>query len=227
MKSSASVLLRKMKVALTPRGWLLKTTLSNGAIAYGKNKPGFGGRGIHIYGDALEPEFQVLEQFLDSTGVFVDVGANTGIYSLKAAKHFNNSGCVLAIEPFPEILAMLHHSVQANGFTNVRLRNLGVCDRTTARVLWMNFGAPTTFSAIKKDPTAAPLSVLMVSLDDLFEWEQLNRLDYLKIDAEGAEPDILLGARNVIETYRPIIQLETRVVDCPFNSPTTQSSTHR
>src|SRR5215208_1443148 len=120
------VLLRKTRVALTPRSWLLKTRLSNGAVVYGKNRAGYGGRGIYVLRDLVEPEFQHLERFLGTSGVFVDVGASTGIYTLKMAKHFGNDGVVLAIEPFPDTIATLYRSVAANGFTNVRLRNLAV-----------------------------------------------------------------------------------------------------
>lgn len=191
-------------------------TLSNGAIVYGKNRAGFGGRGIYIYRDSIEPEFQCLERFLDSRGVFVDVGASTGIYSLKAAKHFDTNSVVLAIEPFPDVFATLHHNIKANGFTNVRLRNFCAGDRTGMRILWMNFGRPNLFSLIKKDSNASSLPILTVSLDDLFKWEGLDRLDYIKIDVEGAEQEVIKGAKIVIEKYRPIMQLEVSIVDIPI-----------
>jgi len=213
MKISIQVLMRMAIVALLPRGWLLKAILANGARVYGKNRAGFGGRGVYIYRDALEPEFQYLERFLDPSGVFVDVGANTGIYSIKAAKHYGTSGVVLAIEPFPDVLATLYYSVQANRFSNVRLRNFCAGERTQAMSLWMNFGKPNSFSLIKRDPSALPLSILTVSLDDLFQWEGLERLDYLKIDAEGSEQQVLTGAKSVIEKHRPIIQLEVSIAD--------------
>lgn len=211
MHISAQILLRMMRVALTPRGWLLKTRLPNGAVIYGENRAGFGGRGIYIYRDSIEPEFQHLDRFLDTEGVFVDVGASTGIYSIKAAKHFGAHGLVLAIEPVPDVLATLYRSVQANGFTNVRLRSLCVGDRTGVRMLWRNFGKPHSFSLIRRDPSASPLSVLTVALDDLLNWEGLDRLDYLKIDVEGAEQQVLAGARRAIEEHRPIIQVEVSI----------------
>ena len=52
------------------------------------------------------------------------------------------------------------------------------------------------------------LSVLCVSLTDLCKWEAIDRLDYLKIDAEGAEDMILEGGVEIIERFRPIIQVE-------------------
>jgi FkbM family methyltransferase len=216
-KTPFNTLLRKIQIALTPKGWLLKTRLSNGAVVYGKNLSGFGGRGIYVYRDAIEPEFEHLEKFLDRTGVFVDVGANTGIYTLKAAKHYGNQGTVIALEPFPDVAATLHHSIQANGFTNVRLRNFCAGAKTTAATFWMNLGSPHSFSLVKSDETAACLSTLTVALDDLFTWEGLDRLDYLKIDAEGAEAQVLAGAAKLLEKHRPILQMEVWLSEVAFD----------
>jgi len=205
---------RMLRVAVTPGQWLLKSVLANGAIVCGKNIQGYGGRGVYIYRDALEPELEALDGFLASTGVFVDIGANTGIYALKAAKHFGGkTGTVLAVEPFVDVLATLYHSVDINGFSNMRLRNFAVGDKTGATTFWMNFKRPHSFGMLKRDDGATSLSSLVVKLDDLFAWEGLDRLDYLKIDAEGAEQQILAGGKQVITRCRPIIQLEVNVSD--------------
>jgi len=212
-----NVLMRKVRVALTPRDWLLKTQLSNGALVFGKNRCGYGGRGVYIFRDAVEPELERFEELLDPAGVFVDVGANTGIYTLKAAKHLTEKGgIVIAIEPFPDVLASLSYSVRTNGFRNVRLRNFCSGEVTGAATLWQNFKKPNSFGLEKRDANAVGLSTLVVALDDLFEWEGLKRLDYLKIDAEGSEPRVLAGARQTITKYRPIIQMEISVEDLGF-----------
>lgn len=202
------VFLRKVRVAITPREWLLKTRLSNGAVVYGRNRAGHGGRGVYILRDSIEPELEHLEELLEPNGVFVDAGASTGIYSLKAAKHIGERGLVIAVEPFPEVFATLHHGVCANGFTNVRLRNLCLGAETGVRTLWLNARRPSLFSIAKRFDAAAGLSVLTVSLDSLLCWEEVDRLDYLKIDTEGAEAEILAGGARSIERYRPIIQAE-------------------
>lgn len=213
-------LMRKARVALTPRNSLLKTTLSNGAVVCGKNRPGYGGRGIYIFRDALEPEFEHLLEFLIPAGVFVDVGANTGIYTMKSAKFLSeNGGVVVTLEPFPEMLAALYHNVQINGFSNVRLRNICADDHTHSAFFWRNFEKPNSFSLVQRDEKAIGFSVLAVALDDLFVWEGLKRLDYLKIDAEGAERQIITGAKKIIEKYRPIIQVEINLTDEPFGLP--------
>ena len=214
-----STLLRKVRVALTPRAFLLRRRLSNGAIVYGQNRRGFGGRGIYVYGDAIEPEFRVLERILAPGGVFVDVGANTGIYTIKAARHYGARGTVVALEPFPDVFAMLYKNVCANDFHNVRLRCCCAGARTGAGTLWLNHGAPNSFSLVKRQEDALALSTLTVKLDDLLGWEGLEGLDYLKVDAEGAEAAILEGAMESIERYRPIIQLEVIINEVSVSFP--------
>jgi FkbM family methyltransferase len=212
--------MRKARVALTPRNWYLKTKLANGAIIRGKNRAGYGGRGIYIYRDALEPELEHIEKFLEPNGVFLDIGANTGIYTIKVAKFFyERGGTVVALEPFPDILATLYQNILVNGFTNVRLRSFCVGEHAHAATFWMNFKRPASFSLVRRDEAASCLSTLILTLDEAFEWEELGRLDYIKIDVDGAEAQVLSGARKTIIKYRPIIQLEVNIEDVPIGFP--------
>jgi len=218
-RPDVKVFLKKVRVASTPRDRYLKAKLSNGAVVYGKNRPGFGGRSVYIYGDESEPEFEHLDRFLEKTGVFIEVGANTGKHSIKAAKHYGDGGVVVAIEPNPEILATLHRSIQANGLSNIRLRNFCIGESKTSGRMWMNNAKPVMFSLVQADDRASSFSTLTISLDELFEWEALDRLDFLKICAEGAEGQVLSGARQTIAKYRPIIEIETATVDVPVDHP--------
>ena len=204
-------ILRKIRVALTPRTTLLETRLSKGLVVHGRNRAGYGGRGIYVFRESIEPEFEHLDALLGDGGVFVDVGASTGIYSLKAAQHFGAGGVVLALEPFPEVCAVLQRNVDANRFRTVRVRCLCAGAHTGVRTLWLNGERPSLFSIARRLDGARGLSVLTVALDDLLRWEGLDRVDYLKIDAEAAEEEILAGARATIDRCRPIIQMEISV----------------
>jgi FkbM family methyltransferase len=203
--------LRKVRVALTPRSLLLRTRLQNGAIVEGYNRAGYGGRGVYIFGDSLEPELGSLQHFLGSGQVFVDVGANVGVFTVKAAKEVGNDGLVIAVEPFMETAFRLSRNVQANGYSNVRVRNFCIGRNTQHARLHLSKGKPNSFSLVPND-NAESISVLSVSLDDLCRWENLERLDYLKIDAEGAEADVLEGGQEAIKRFRPIVQVEVTIV---------------
>jgi len=147
-------LFKRICLFLYPRNWYLRTRLSNGAYVLGLNKAGFGGRGVFIERDAIEPELVHLELLLTGRNSFLDIGANTGVYSLKAAKVFNGTGVVIACEPFTGVYQSLIKSVEYNNFTNVRLRNVCVGESKGIQEFFMNFGKPNSFSLFQYDNTA-------------------------------------------------------------------------
>jgi len=207
MNNGSRQFLRKVRIALTPHSALLRTKLRNGALLEGYNRPGHGGRGAYLYGDSLEPELDSLQHFLGTGHVFVDVGANVGVFTVKAAKEVGNDGLVIAIEPFIETAMRLSHNVRANGYNNVRIRTFCVGRSTQSARLHLNKGKPNSYSLVPEG-IAESVSVLSVSLDDLCRWENLERLDYLKIDTEGAEKAVLEGGQQAIRQFRPIVQVE-------------------
>jgi FkbM family methyltransferase len=207
-QSPFAVFLRKVRVALTPPGMTLTATLNGGVVVSGRNKAGWGGRGIYIFREDLEPELQLLPKLLPKGGTFIDIGANVGVYSVLAASAVGPAGRVVAVEPFPDIYAQLYRNVAANGFgATIRTRNFCISNLTGPITLWMNHGRPHSFS-LNREGDAGGLSVLSIRLDDLVAWEKLDRLDYLKIDAEGAELSILEGTERTLREFRPIIQVE-------------------
>jgi FkbM family methyltransferase len=201
------VFLRKLRLAVTPRNWLLRTRLDNGALIAGYNRAGWGGRGIYVFRDALEPELASLSRFLKPGFVFVDIGANVGVFTVKAAKEIGESGIVIAIEPFIESARQLSRNINMNRYRNCRVRNFCIGQKTGQMKFYLNKDKPNSFSLIQ-DSDADSISVFSVSLNDLCAWEGIVRLDYLKIDAEGAEQMILEGGAQAIARFRPIIQVE-------------------
>lgn len=209
--NTVALYLRKGVCALLPGSFWLKRRMRDGVIVTGMNKPGFGGRGFFVFGEALEPELNFLHHFLRKGDVFVDVGANSGVFSMKAAKCVQDEGCVLAFEPLPDMLYTLYRNVNLNGFSNVRLRNFCLSDHTGTGEFWINHGRPASSGLVRHDAQAARFSTLCLRLDELAAIEKLNRLDYLKIDVEGAETSILAGAAGLIRQFKPIIQVEVTI----------------
>jgi FkbM family methyltransferase len=202
-----STVFRMARVAVTPRWSILTSKLDNGATVSGYNRDGYGGRGVYIYRESLEPELEALPQFVKSGDVFVDIGANVGVYAMKAAKEVGSSGLVVAVEPFIGSAYQLSRNIAANGFDNVRLRNCCIGRETGDTRLYLNQGKPNSFG-LRCEDTSDSVSIFSTTVDELCKWERLDRVDYIKIDAEGAEADILCGASETIRRYHPIIQVE-------------------
>ena len=131
---------------------------------------------------------------------FVDVGAHIGIYTLLAARQLGPTGRVYSFEPTPRTYAILRDNVQVNGFLesgNVELRQVALFDRagkSKLTVLRRDSGNNSLY-----DPSAdgsAPYGTERVTVrTEIFDeaLKAASRIDYVKIDAEGAEPAILRG----------------------------------
>jgi FkbM family methyltransferase len=128
---------------------------------------------------------------------------------MKAAKILKDTGIVIACEPFIGVYQSLIKGVDYNKYSNVRLRNLCIGLRKELMRFYLNFNKPNSYSLNKFDSNASFIEVLVISLDDLVDWENLETVSYIKIDAEGAEESIIKGGVKTIQKFRPIIQMET------------------
>jgi len=155
----------------------------------------------HAYRGVMEPGLTKYFCTLIKPGtVVVDVGANVGIYTLLAAKLLEGTGKIYSFEPTPRIYEILRDNVQVNSFLElgmVHLHQLAVTDRSgKARLSIFNndSGHNTIFSNGKADDE---IEVATTSLDEILATEE--RVDIVKIDAEGAEPLILRGMQQLIK----------------------------
>lgn len=147
-------------------------------------------------------------------GVFVDVGAHVGYYSLKAANVVGPSGHVLAIEPNPDTLPTLRANIQANGDNMIAVEPVACSDSEGMLTLFAapreNTGASSLSKANASHAGIATKSFQVRSrpLDALVDENQLTRVDVIKIDVEGAELLVLKGAQRTLDRYHPVIIME-------------------
>jgi FkbM family methyltransferase len=159
-----------------------------------------------------EPEaIDSLRQSLKPGNCCVDVGANFGYYTISMARWVGPGGLVVAFEPFPKNFEVLEKNVRLNGLHNVRLEPFAVAFR--------NDSVPLTYES--EEPLSATPSVnayavcgkreqIRVPARSLDRYmADLGRVpDLIKIDVEGAELGVLRGAREILESVRPILLLE-------------------
>jgi len=123
--------------------------------------------------------------------VFVDVGANCGAYSLFAARRVGATGCVLAIEPMPEMIARLRFNVRANGFANVQIFETAIGPEAGSATLFVDTARRGHSSLIALDG-ATSTTVPVAPLLSIVTQARIDRIDALKIDVEGYEDRALL-----------------------------------
>jgi FkbM family methyltransferase len=168
------------------------------------------------------PEVQLLPPILAGLqhGALVDVGANIGFYPLI----FRNYSAlpIIAFEPQPLLFRLLELCVQHNRLADVTLHNVA-CGQSRGEVpfsIGLNgevatgdlSGRLTTTAELDFERaianTQAGRDVVMVPVTTLDEALAGTEVALLKIDCEGFEHQILLGAQKLIETQRPILFLE-------------------
>jgi len=201
---------KKVFITLAPKWVRLTTKYRNGTRVSGLNRPGYGGRGLYLYGEIQEFELDVLEHFLEPGDGFVDVGANVGAYSMKAASLVGKQGSVLAIEPYPISANTILQNSFLNGFENVRVRVCCASDVDGHALFYMNQNKPNSFS-LTPAPGYAAYSVATSTIDTLVRNEGISRIALIKIDAEGAENQVMTGALEIISRDIPIIIVEATI----------------
>jgi len=210
---SAKIFMRKVICAVLPRQVTLSRRLRDGTLVSGANRAGYGGRGAFIFGDDIEPELAALDKILNRNDVLIDVGANSGVYTLKGARIVGSDGIVLSLEPNPDLLTVLKRNTARNRLNNVRLRGLAAAEECREFPFFEINNKPNSFSLISRGEGTTSFSVLTVDLDSLVRWEGIRRVDVIKIDAEGAEDRVLAGASNIIREHQPVIIAEVSVTE--------------
>ncbi len=159
-----------------------------------------------------EPQtLRYLADQLPDGGVFVDIGANTGILSLVAAARVGPGGRVFSFEPNPSVLDELRRHVAINGFED-RIQTFGLALSDAAGVAELHVSdASTGLSSLVVD-TAPCADTLRASgrsvtvrtgrFDDWITDAGVDRVDLVKIDVEGAEDDVLDGMRESLAAGR-------------------------
>jgi FkbM family methyltransferase len=146
-----------------------------------------------------------LRGYLRHGMVVVDVGANVGELTAVAAECVGPSGRVIAFEPSPANVERLRERFAALPY--VEVRHAAVSDRAGSLTFHLdadNAKRHSLYASIVSVPGSS-IVVPSVRLDDL---DEHRRVDFIKIDAQGAEGRILAGARTLIERDHPVLLFE-------------------
>jgi FkbM family methyltransferase len=187
------------------------------------------GREMSFVGSPTDPYFQRLQAFYENNrelaglvsslapdAISLDVGANIGLTALTIATA-TPRGHVFAFEPLPRNAQYLRENVRANGIKNVTVVEVavGIQDGEMVSMNMPVCGAHATVirSPERKQSESENVSVPLISLDEWTTRSLVRRVDFVKLDVEGYESDVLYGGAALLASLRPSILME-------FNSVT-------
>lgn len=148
-------------------------------------------------------EVSFILNVLEPGMIFFDVGANSGIYTISAAKKIGWKG-VFAFEPCSSTCELLKRNLRLNGLAEVNVEQMALGYSVGEEVLQVNErgkdGLNTLGQATHPESKVVGQEVVRITMVDIFIKEHnVTRVDVMKVDVEGAELMVFRGARNLLE----------------------------
>lgn len=177
---------------------------------------------FHADGDLQEVQYQLegelwfkweserLREYLPKDGVVIDVGANLGFVVLLFAKHVGPGGQIYAFEPSPLAYKKLLEVMEKNQLHNVQCFNLGCGSARKEETLLVpasSGNATIRRRGVHQAETCHELNIQIDTLDNVI-FPRARKIDFLKIDTEGFEDQVLAGAVELVARDRPVVYLE-------------------
>jgi FkbM family methyltransferase len=164
------------------------------------------GRLLSSTGEFEKREMEHCAKYIPATGVVLDVGANIGLHSIYFSR-LAKDGCVLALEPSLATFGFLTSNV-AN-IPNIVALNVAASDRGGIADFFNT--SDNAYSSLIDTQRKAVIGVARVPcmrIDDVASALGLERIDFVKIDVEGLEFQVLMGMSEVISKHQPVILCE-------------------
>jgi FkbM family methyltransferase len=172
-------------------------------------------------GRYVEPEMLGLRDLVKPGNVCFDIGAAAGLYTLELSKLAGPAGQVHSFEPVPFAHPMLTRLLGGRSSANVRHHPVALSDEPGQSVMSVPVGrhGPVTGRSFLEAGAAGQgsnaefqgqigVDVEVQTLDGVCAAAELTRLDFIKIDVEGAELQVLKGGQASIERFRPALLVE-------------------
>lgn len=146
--------------------------------------------------------------------IIFDIGTNIGTFTSWMSKAFPN-GKIYGFEPQRLIFQMICGNMAINNIDNVYLYNIAIGKENKA----IEFDEPDYFQNVDYGTFSLKKEIIekkskyknivdLMTLDNFVEKYKINNIDFLKIDAEGMDLDVLLGGQNTINKFKPPILVE-------------------
>lgn len=174
-------------------------------------------RRIFWMGYYSEDIANILHQYVTPNMVILDVGANIGEITLIAAKRVGSHGRVYAFEPIDKIANKLVQHVELNSLTQVNIHRCALGNEPNKQIpIYSSCGQQVSDkheglgSLYSKNSQEQPIQYVELTTMDLWvsKHPEINTIDLIKIDIEGAELACLQGAKETLNKFKPKIIIE-------------------
>jgi FkbM family methyltransferase len=163
-------------------------------------------------------EGHIVGKFMPKEGdTVIDIGAHIGRYTITSSKQVGNTGKVLAIEADPDNFQLLKRNIALNNLTNVIPLNYAVFSERTKIKLYEQ-SASAKYNSVMLTRAAKTKNYVEVdadTLDSILERNGVNQVNWIKIDVEGAEFEVLKGSAKTLSNENISLLIEIHNIEDP------------
>lgn len=182
------------------------TRMRDGWMLYNKYDH-YIGQSIELYGEFSNNELRLFKDIVKPSSTVIEVGANIGSHTVGLSKHLGPRGLIYAYEPQRIVYQTLCANIALNSCTNVYCYEKAASNQyETIKIPNIRYDVEGNFGAVEIQQFSEGADVEVVILDQ--HLAQLNQCQLLKVDAEGMEYQVLDGAKDLIDTHKPILYVE-------------------
>lgn len=165
------------------------------------------GQYVYLTGVYEPPTARVIAELLAPGDTFIDVGANSGFFTLLAASRVGSAGRVLSFEPVPSMRKRLLENISLNAMSNVQVHEVALSNSEGVLPLFEGPEGHKGISSLRHiESSTATIEVKTQPLDAF--GNTLSAVKLIKIDVEGAEQLVLEGMANILNCHHPYIVIE-------------------
>lgn len=161
--------------------------------------------------DWFEDEIRFVRSCITPEMTAVDIGANYGLYSTAIANQLGDKGKLYSFEPTPDTAQALRETIKENGLDKkVELLETGLSDHAGEASFYASKNAELNSLHAENAEGAEKITISLDTLDACAERLDWQNLDFIKLDAEGEEINILKGGQTVLTEKSPLIMFELK-----------------
>jgi len=145
-------------------------------------------------------ETETIKDIVKKGDIVMDIGANIGYYTLLLARFVGDKGKVIAFEPDSDNFVLLKKNVEINGYKNVILVQKAVSNKTEKIKLYLHKNDKKQHSIYDSSNSRKSIEVESIRADNYID----EKVDFIKIDIEGAEGEAVLGMDDLLKKNEKI-----------------------
>ena len=155
----------------------------------------------------FEQPYEYGKVFIEKNDTVIDAGANIGLFSIFASQQIGTDGKVFSFEPITETNFLLNKNIKANHLTNIKSIPYALGEKEAEINFYVNRNKLVSSSSEIINQKAVVEKVQQTTLDNFVRNNNVGRINFIKVDIEGAERKFLDGAKKTIQKYKFLLTI--------------------